>query len=1115
MGAGEEWDILELRIEVLGPIRVYGARAIELTRPSHRRLLAILALDAGQVVTTDRLIDRFWPDGPPQTAKGALHTHISSLRTAIGPQVVTTESDGYRLSLASVLLDVDTFMDLAREVATSVRDRRWQDALGHADEALAAWRGSPFHELRDDEFALPAKARLSETYLELCELRAESLLGMGRAEVALPDLESLVIEHPARERLWEHLMTARYRMGRHREALSAFQEASQYLAEIGLEPGPSLQRLEEMVLLHDRNLTQTTHNLPVELDTFIGREDAMGQVADLLAKSRLVTLTGAGGSGKTRLAVRTAKGLFDRFRDGIWLVELDGLDDPRLVSNEVAVTIGVRPQGNDVLSEIIDFLDSGQALLILDNCEHLLEGVSAFVVGLLGASPNAKVLATSRAPLRVAGETHFPVQGMVLPSESGSVAEAAKSEAVRLFVARAGQSNPTRPITAEEIPAATSITKRLDGLPLAIELAAARAASMSLQDLDLALEDATHLLTGGSASGDNRQKTLNATVEWSYRLLDARERTVFEQLSVFRGGFDLETVDEVVSVPNMAGPQTRATVLDLVAQSVVESYRTSYGSRYRLLEPLRQFGYARLVESDDGATRNRHLQWCVRLSDVVWRRVVGENRAGVAQTLEFEVENLQYALEWARWKRDLRAMSMLTQALAWHWYLSGHLSNAREALAEAKSGALDEQESVLVSSLLARCLAYSEEIEASKHEAENAVAGMSAVGSDLLAAWVISTRQLTLFMSVTSDPAQMLPLADKALRLAEQTPDRRAEITARQVVADAYCWNGRTGAGLEQQRLVLDMAVTTGDPLVIGDCYGQSIYNFMLDPVARSREPARVVEEWLELTGEDERSWTSAAADWLPWVYMQMGALDLAGEASERLGDRTLEGYNRTIHLIVRSTVSWMTGDLGAASKTIARLREGAVSERWWHVFYPLAVEVAVDRHQQDEAAELASTCIALVVHPSREAAKLGSLAPLVRGHVDDALRTGSAEAGDLARTTLERMRRIIADSPPLTESWTSIITHTQSLALAEAELSRLSNSDKQLWTRALEAVDHSYYRVYAQWRLAEASLNAGQVDEGARDLAVADRLASTMGARLMLRRVRETAAHYGVSSRD
>lgn len=1105
-----------ITIEVLGPIRIRGAQSNGLTRPALRRLLAILALEGDQITATDRLIDRFWPDGPPSTAKAALHTHVSSLRNVIGHEVIFTEADGYRIPVESAVLDSDRFISLAAGVAASARDRLWDEALRDSDEALALWRGSPFHELRDDDFAYPARARLSETYLELCELRAEALLGIGRPEAALPELEGLVIENPVRERLWEHLMTARYRMGRHREALSAFQEASDYLAEIGLEPGLPLQGLEERILLHDRNLTGTPHNLPVELDSFVGRESVMGQVADLLADSRLVTLTGAGGSGKTRTAVRTAKGLFDRFRDGIWFVELEGLDDSRLVSTEAAIAIGLRPHGNNVLSSIIDAIDGRKLLLILDNCEHVLEGASSFVADLLRASKSAKVLATSRAPLRIRGETIFPLRGMEVPAESASVSEAAELEAVRLFISRAGQSDPTRPITADQIPTVTSITKRLDGLPLAIELAAARAGSMSLQDLDMALEDATRLLTGGAGMGHHRHKTLNATVEWSYRLLNPVERTVFEQLSVFRGGFDFDTIDQVVSVAEMDGPRIRATVLDLVEQSLVESYQTKPVSRFRLLEPLRQFGQARLADSDDGSARGRHLLWSVHLCTDVWHNAAGGDRAGIARTLETEVENLQYAREWARARTDIGAISMLSQALAWHWYFSGHLDNARQELIEAKANEIDEKESVLVDSLLARCLAYSEDIDASVGEAERAVTRLSQVDSDLLAAWVISTLQLTLFMSVRSDPATMLPLAKRALQLAEETPDLRAEVIARQVVADAYCWNGRTAAGLEQQRLALTKAAATEDLSVIGDIYGQSIYNFMLDPVERRTEPARVVGEWLQLTeGEDVKGWASAATDWLPWVYLQTGALDRAAEASGRLESRILKGYNRTIHLIVQASISWIAGNLNAAGDTIARLGAGGVSERWWHVYYPLAVEIAVDRHRQDEAVELASAYRSLQVHRSREAAKLGVLAPLVRGHVDEALRTESAEAAESARASVEQMRSILAECPPLVESWTSIMTHTQNLAFAEAELSRLSGSDRHLWAKALEAADHSYYRLYARWRLAEADLRAGRTDEAARELTDVDRLASAMGARLMIRRIRETAAQYGVSSRS
>lgn len=245
---------------------------------------------------------------------------------------------------------------------------------------------------------------------------------------------------------------------------------------------------------------------------------------------------------------------------------------------------------------------------------------------------------------------------------------------------------------------------------------------------------------------------------------------------------------------------------------------------------------------------------------------------------------------------------------------------------------------------------------------------------------------------------------------------------------------------------------------------------------------------------------------------MQTGNLARAEEAAGRLGDRTLEGYNRTINLIVQSSLAWIKGDLRAALEAIVKLNEKAVSERWWHVFYPLAVEIAVDSGNLDEAAEFASTYISLAVHPTREATKLGALTPMVRVHVDEAIRTGSPEAARSARETSDHMSRIVSENPPLVDGWTSIMTHQQNLAFARAELSRLADPDPGLWAEALQMADHAYYQLYARWRLAEAKMTAGHLEEGTNDLVLAEDAAKTMGARLMLRRVRDTAKSRGMS---
>ncbi|HEX6219510.1 MAG TPA: BTAD domain-containing putative transcriptional regulator, partial [Acidimicrobiia bacterium] len=342
-----------MRIEVLGPLRVTGDGVTEPTRASQLRLLALFALEAGRRIGTERLIDMYWRGSPPTEAKAALQTHVSALRRLLGPDLIKTEGYGYRLDPDGVWLDAIELEGAAAEARRAAIEHDWETALATASGALALWRGPPFAELEDDDFARAEISRLEETYLGLWEAWSESLLRLGRAGEALPELERLVVEQPYRERLWESLMTARYRLGRHAEALKAYQELSEHLAEIGVEPSPSIRHLEGKILLHDEELSAPAHNLPAEPTTFVGRQVELGDIAKLLGEHRLVTTTGVGGSGKTRLAIQAAADLLHSFPDGCWLVSLADLTDAELIPIEVSAVLGVKPQDEDPLEALL------------------------------------------------------------------------------------------------------------------------------------------------------------------------------------------------------------------------------------------------------------------------------------------------------------------------------------------------------------------------------------------------------------------------------------------------------------------------------------------------------------------------------------------------------------------------------------------------------------------------------------------------------------------------------------------------------------------------------------------------------------------------------------------
>lgn len=1099
-----------LRLGVLGPIRIDGATEARLRRPSHKRLLSILALDVGRPIHTDLLIDRFWRGDPPATAKAAIQTHISALRRLLGRGSVTTEGQSYILDLSDEDIDFAIFQHLSGEARASADRGDWEGALNRTEEALDLWRGEPFSELRDDDFARPQVIQLEESRLELLELRGDALLALGRNDELLPDLEQLAAEHPLRERLWEQLMTARYRLGRHTDALRAFQEVSATLAGIGVEPGENLQRLEEKILLHDRSLLRSPDNLPVELDSFIGRERETEEVNVLVAHNRLVTLTGAGGSGKTRLAINVARQLTEAFT-GRWVVELADLRQPELIATEIAVSMRLRPEGADVLGAIADAIRSETHLIVLDNCEHLLHGVAHVVQELLREAPGLKVVATSREPLRVRGESVYVVPGMALPDpDVSSVHSALAYEAVKLFDRRASAALSAFHIDESNLDAVVSVCRNLDGMPLAIELAAGQVRALSLREIAERTETNIEILRGGSSTAPPRHQTLEATIEWSYLLLDNTERVVLNRLGVFSGGFGLGAAEQVISGRGIPQERVVQILSSLVDKSLVSRYLTKQGSRYRLLETVRQYVKLRLDESGEGEElRRRQQRWCLSLVEGLWSRALGRGQHELAALLEAEADNLQTALGWSRSSSDADAVVRLSQALGWHWYLTGHHHNSVAVLKTGLEMA-NRSEAALMRALMAWALAYADLIEEAFPQATAALSSLESLEDPLTKAWAIATVQMTHFLSVESDPALMLPLAEAAIQVVHSTDDIYAEIWARQVVADAYCWNGRTTEGLGQQRIVLDSAAATGDPMTINRVFGQSFYNYMFDPETRRTESPRIVEEWLSLVPLGPEAWQSVATDWLPWIYMQSGDFEQAEESLTLIAGRTMVGYNQSAYLIPRCTLAYMRGDLDGARSDIEELDRRGFAPRWAHSTYPLMAEIYAELSMVEQVRETVDRHLELTVHSSREATKLGVLNPLVRAEVDLALESGSADS-ERAGEALATMREILATHPPLVESWETALTHRQNLAFAEAEVTRLNRPDPEKWRQALALADYAYYRIYSRMRLAQALFESGEESEATTELRHAYGEARKVGTDLLARRIESTAERRSV----
>jgi predicted ATPase/class 3 adenylate cyclase len=432
-----------------------------------------------------------------------------------------------------------------------------------------------------------------------------------------------------------------------------------------------------------RTLNAVPNNLPLQLTSFIGREREMKEIKELLKQTRLLTLTGSGGCGKTRLALQVAADLLEEYPDGVWFVDLSVLADPTLVPSTVAATLGIHEEsGRSALTTLAEALKPRTLLLILDNCEHLVGACAQLAETLLRACPNLRILATSREALGIAGEATWRVPSLSLPqphelAQTDSLARITQYEAIRLFIERAEAASSEFRVTPQNIRAIVQICQRLDGIPLAIELAAARVKALSVEQIASRLDDRFRLLTGGSRTALPRQQTLRAMMDWSYELLNERERTLFRRLSAFAGGFTLEAAEAICADAQIPSSEILDLLTNLVSKSLVV-FRDEE-ARYRLLETVRQYARDKLLETGEAAwVRDRHRDWFLAFAERAERALQGPEQALWLKRLETEHDNLRAALEWSSMTPEigLRLASVLWP----FWYLRGYVSEGREWL---------------------------------------------------------------------------------------------------------------------------------------------------------------------------------------------------------------------------------------------------------------------------------------------------------------------------------------------------------------------------------------------------------------------------------------------------
>ena len=435
-----------------------------------------------------------------------------------------------------------------------------------------------------------------------------------------------------------------------------------------------------------RTLNAVPNNLPIQLTSFIGREREIKEVKELLKQTRLLTLTGSGGCGKTRLALQVAADLLEDYPDGIWFIDLSVLTDPTLVPSTVAATLGIHEEsGQPTLTTLAEALKSRTLLLVLDNCEHVVGACAQLAETLLRTCTALRILATSREALGIAGEVAWRVPSLSLPqphelAHIDSLARVTQYEAIRLFIERAEAASSEFRVTSHNIRAIVQICQRLDGIPLAIELAAARVKALSVEQIAARLDDRFRLLTGGSRTALPRQQTLRAMMDWSYELLTERERTLFRRLSAFAGGFTLEAVEAICADDQIPSYEIIDLLTNLVSKSLVVF--SDEEARYRLLETVRQYARDKLLETGEAArVRDRHRDWFLAFAERAGSALQGPDQALWLKCLETEHDNLRAALEWS--SNDAETGLRLAGALWFFWYLRGYVSEGREWLRQS------------------------------------------------------------------------------------------------------------------------------------------------------------------------------------------------------------------------------------------------------------------------------------------------------------------------------------------------------------------------------------------------------------------------------------------------
>jgi predicted ATPase/DNA-binding winged helix-turn-helix (wHTH) protein len=600
-----------VEFRLLGHVEVLlDGRCLDIGHARQQCVLVALLVDVNHPVPGSQLIDRVWADDLPHRARNALAAYISRLRQVfhgIDVQIVRGRGS-YSLTADALSVDIHRFRHTASRARATADPA---DAADLFDSALGLWRGEPFASL-DTPWINDVRNALEAERVSITLDRNDAALSVGRHADLLGELVMAAQTHPLDERLAGQLMLAQYRSGRQAEALETYRLMRERLVEeLGVDPSPALRDVYQRILDGDQQAPRPSPTpdrspvvaLPRRATRFVGRARELSRLADALHKGPLLTLTGVGGVGKTRLALEVAGREREHFRDGAWLCELAPLDDGAAVGHAIAATLRLQQrQGLDIESTVIEYLAARELLLIVDNCEHLLDPSARLVNRIVQHCPQVTVLSTSREALGIEGEQLFAVPPLAV------------EEATELFADRARAGRPDFDLRREPVGAVAEICRQLDGLPLAIELAAARMRVMSSLDVARRL-DTLRLLSGGSRGALPRQQSVTATIDWSYQLLAEPERALFARLSVFAGGFDFDAAHGICGEYGADQDDTLDLLTGLVDKSMVTMRSAGDITRYGVLETLRAYARERLCDSgvEDHYAR-RHTAYFAELA---------------------------------------------------------------------------------------------------------------------------------------------------------------------------------------------------------------------------------------------------------------------------------------------------------------------------------------------------------------------------------------------------------------------------------------------------------------------------------------------------------------------